>query len=208
MIWVKICGVTGVEDALGCAQAGADAVGLNFYPGSPRYCRPETARAIVDAVAGRATTVGVFVDAGYQEILDLRERVGFDLAQLHGSEPPELLRRLLPRAFKALRLRGASEDDRDAALREAMVFGGDFILLDAFVAGLPGGTGRSCDWGLSARIARERRVVLAGGLSPHNVAEALARVAPFGVDACSGVERSPGVKDLSLVSAFVHAAKA
>jgi phosphoribosylanthranilate isomerase len=201
MVWVKICGVTGVEDALGCVEAGADAVGINFYERSPRHCSPQTARAIVEAVGTGAVTVGIFVDKSYEEIVALRESVGFELAQLHGSEPPELLDRLLPRAYKAIRVRG------DFAARQAGDYGGETILLDAYVPGIAGGTGKSFDWGVAARVAATRRVILAGGLNPDNVSQAIARVAPYGVDAASGVESAPGKKQLDRVRAFVEAAR-
>ena len=201
MVWVKICGVTGVEDALGCVEAGADAVGINFYERSARYCGLDTARAVVEAVSEKAVTVGVFVDKSFEEIVTLREAVGFRLAQLHGSEPPELLDRLLPDAYKAIRVRG------DFAARQASDYGGETILLDAYVPGIAGGTGKTFDWAVAARVASSRRVILAGGLTPQNVAQAIARVAPHGVDAASGVESAPGRKDLDLVRAFVEAAK-
>ena len=201
MVFVKICGVTRVEDALECVEAGADAVGINFHERSPRHCRLEVARAIVEAVADRAVTVGVFVDRSYEEIVALRERVGFRLAQLHGSESPELLKRLLPHAYKAIRVRG------DFAARQAGDYGGETILLDAYVPGIAGGTGKTFDWAVAARVAATRRVILAGGLEPQNVSRAIARVTPYGVDAASGVESAPGKKDLNLVRAFIDAAK-
>ncbi len=201
MVWVKICGVTRVEDALACVEAGADAVGVNFYERSPRHCGPEIACAIVEAVGNRAVTVGVFVDKSYEEIVALREKVGFGLAQLHGSETPELLDRLLPHAYKAIRVRG------DFAARQARDYGGETILLDAYVPGIAGGTGKTFDWGLAARVAETRRVILAGGLKPENVSQAIARVSPYGVDAASGVESAPGKKDLNLVRAFIETAK-
>jgi phosphoribosylanthranilate isomerase len=146
-------------------------------------------------------TVGVFVDSSYQEIVELRDSVGFRLAQLHGSEPPELLDRLLPDAYKAIRVRG------DFAARQASDYGGETILLDAYVPGIAGGTGKTFDWAVAARVAASRRVILAGGLTPRNVSEAIARVAPHGVDAASGVESAPGKKDLDLVNALVQAAR-
>jgi phosphoribosylanthranilate isomerase len=198
---VKICGVTSVADAELCIDAGADAVGLNFHPQSPRCIDPERARAIVHAVAGRVLTVGVFVDAGHEHIARLKEQVGFRCVQLHGDEPPELLERLLPHAYKAIAVR----DER--SIEQARRFGGKHILLDAYVEGQAGGTGTSFRWELAAPLARERLLTLAGGLHPDNVAAAVRAVAPFCLDVASGVESSPGRKDAAKVRAFIAAAK-
>lgn len=202
MTRVKICGVTTVQDVELCVEAGADAIGLNFFARSPRYVDVGTARRLVEAIAGRALAVGVFVDASYDEIADLEARTGIGCVQLHGAEPPELLARLLPHAYKAVRVRDAS------SLEEARRFGGEHILLDAYVPGQPGGTGARFDWALAAELAGERYVTLAGGLEPGNVAEAVARVRPFCVDVASGVEHAPGRKDPGKVRAFIEAAKA
>jgi phosphoribosylanthranilate isomerase len=198
---VKICGLTREDDALHCADAGADAIGLNFWPGTPRCIDVATARRIVDAIGARVLTVGVFVDASEQEIADIRERTGIACVQLHGKEPPELVTRFLPHAYKALRVKDESSID------EARRFPGQHILLDAYVAGQPGGTGHTFNWRLAAAFARERKVTLAGGLHPRNVAEAIAAVQPYCVDVASGVERSPGVKDNHAVTAFIQAAR-
>ncbi len=206
MTRVKICGLTRVQDAVQAVQAGADAIGLNFWPSSVRGLHGaqgiETARDIVRAVGDRALVVGVFVDATEAEILELRERTGFKCVQLHGAESPELLQRLLPHAYKALRVRDA------ASIDEARRFPGEHVLLDAYVAGQPGGTGHTFNWQLAAKLARERQVTLAGGLHPGNVAQAVAAVQPFCVDVASGVESAPGVKDPEAVLAFVRAARA
>ena len=202
MVRVKICGVTSVDDAELCVEAGADAIGLNFYVGSPRQVEIETARRVVEAIAKRALAVGVFVDASYAEIAAIKAETGIGCAQLHGREAPELLEALLPHAYKAIRMRDAS------SLEEARRFGGDHILLDAYVPGIPGGTGEHFDWQLAAELARERQVTLAGGLSPDNVAAAIAAVHPFCVDVASGVEAAPGRKDPAKVRAFIQAAKA
>jgi len=202
MTRVKICGLTREDDALCCVEAGADALGLNFWPGTPRCIDVATARRIVDAVGSRVLTVGVFVDASEEQITDIRERTGIVCVQLHGSESPELVSRFLPHAYKALRVRD------EASIDEARRFPGEHILLDAYVAGQPGGTGHTFNWRLAAALARERKVTLAGGLHPGNVAEAIAAVDPFCVDVASGVERSPGVKDPDAVAAFIRAARA
>ncbi|MDH5673985.1 MAG: phosphoribosylanthranilate isomerase [Myxococcales bacterium] len=201
MVAIKICGLTCVSDALQCVEAGADAIGLNFYPGSPRCIDVERAREIVEAVGDRTLTVGVFVDLEADAIEATKEATGLRCVQLHGHEPPELLERFLPHAYKAIRVRDAS------SLAEARRFGGQHILLDAYVAGQAGGTGQVFNWELAREFARERKVTLAGGLTPGNVAEAVAQVQPFCVDVASGVEWSPGRKDRALVEAFVRAVR-
>lgn len=201
MTRVKICGLTRSDDALHSVQAGADAIGLNFWPRSPRAVDVARARAIADAVRGRTLIVGVFVDASDEEIDRVRAEVGLECIQLHGSEPPEQLQRLLPHAYKALAVRDASSID--AARR----YPGEHLLLDAFVPGQPGGTGHTFRWELAQDLARERHVTLAGGLTPTNVAAAIAAVRPFCVDTASGVESAPGIKHHALVTAFIRAAK-
>lgn len=198
---VKICGVTSVGDALACVEAGADAIGLNFWPRSKRRCELAEAARIVRALEDRARIVAVFVDASTHEIERVRAETGIAWAQLHGGEIEEELEALLPHAYKAVHLAG------EHGVRTALGFGGDELLVDASVAGMPGGTGVKCDWALAARVARARKVWLAGGLRPGDVAQAIASVRPYGVDVASGVERAPGVKDHALVRAFVAAAR-
>jgi phosphoribosylanthranilate isomerase len=198
---VKICGITSVEDAELCVAAGADALGLNFHAASPRCIAVELARRIVAAVDGRALTVGVFVDATREQIAAVKAQTGIRCVQLHGDEPPELLEACLPHAYKAIRVRDAG------SLAQAQRFGGEHILLDAFVPGRPGGTGQAFRWELAVELARRRKVTLAGGLAPDNVALAVARVQPFCVDVASGVEAAPGRKDAAKVRAFIAAAK-
>jgi phosphoribosylanthranilate isomerase len=201
MVAVKICGITSVQDAELCRAAGADAIGLNFAPRSSRRVAIEVAREIVAAMAKRVLTVGVFVDASHEEISTIQAQTGIACVQLHGDESPELLARLLPHAFKAIRVRDAE------SLHDARRFGGQHLLLDAYVPGEPGGTGKTFQWSLATALARERQVTLAGGLVPGNVAQAVACVKPFCVDVASGVESAPGLKDPALVQAFSAAAK-
>jgi len=202
MTAVKICGVTSPEDALLCVDAGADAIGLNFVASSPRRVSVELARRIVQALPSRFMTVGVFVDAAYEELIDIKQRVGLRCLQLHGAESPALLVRCLPHAYKALRVRDAS------LVEEAARYPGEHLLLDAFVAGVQGGTGASFDWQLARLVAGTRKITLAGGLHPDNVAAAVVAVRPYCVDVASGVETEPGKKDPTLVRAFVTRAKA
>ncbi len=202
-VQVKICGVRRIEDALCAAEAGADMIGLNFWPGTPRCVTLEQAREITDAVAGRIKIVAVFVDAPRGEILATADAVGADYVQLHGSESPEFVRDLGPRPIiKAFRVR--SEED----LAGMSDFAAAVYLLDARVPGMKGGTGRTIDWELARRAAESRPVLLAGGLTPRNVAEAVRTARPWGVDTASGVEVEPGVKDPEKIRCFVRNAKA
>jgi phosphoribosylanthranilate isomerase len=201
MVEVKICGLTTVDDAVRCIELGADAIGLNFWPGSPRCIDIETARDIVDAVANQAQVVAVFVDFDLEGVREILRKTGIAWAQLHGNEPPELVDALLPSAYKAIGVKDGS------AIEEARRYPGEQLLLDASVPGLPGGTGKTFDWAIAAEVAKERKLTLAGGLTPDNVAEAIQVVRPFRVDVASGVESAPGKKDLKLVRAFIRAAK-
>jgi phosphoribosylanthranilate isomerase len=201
MTHVKICGLTSVEDALMCVEAGADAIGLNFAPSSSRCVSQALAREIVAALPAHVQSVGVFVDADHAALSAVRSAVGLTCLQLHGDEPPELLAQFLPHAYKALRVRDVG------VIAEAARYGGEFVLLDAYVHGVHGGSGARFDWSLATELARTRKLMLAGGLVPSNVAEAVATVQPFCVDVASGVESAPGKKDPALVRAFVQAAK-
>lgn len=200
MVRVKICGVTTLDDARMCVEAGADAVGLNFWPRSVRRCDEQTARAIVAALKGQTLFVGVFVDQPPEEVARLKHEVGLDCVQLHGDEPPLQLQQFLPHAYKAVRVRG----DVLAAVR---AYPGEHVLLDAYVPGMPGGTGASFDWSLARAVAAERKLTLAGGLTSANVRQAVETVHPYCVDVASGVESAPGVKDPALVRAFVAGAR-
>ncbi|MCB9596437.1 MAG: phosphoribosylanthranilate isomerase [Sandaracinaceae bacterium] len=196
MTLVKVCGLTSVEQAVACADLGVDAIGLNFWPRSARRCEDAIAAEIARALGDRVRLVAVVVDASAARVEAIRA-VGVRWIQLHGAESPEDLARWLPEAFKAVHL------DRGPV----PAFGGDELLVDARVGDLPGGTGVTCDWGAAAALARTRKLWLAGGLTPDNVGAAIAAVRPFGVDVASGVEASPGVKDLDLVRRFVANAR-
>lgn len=198
---VKICGFTRIEDVEAAVSAGADMIGLNFVPGSPRRLDVALARALADAARGRVEIVGVVADLDPPRIEELAREVGLDRVQLHGDELPEVIDALGPRAFKALRIGGAE----DVAL--ASRYGGDLLLVDARVPGQKGGTGVRVDAALVVELARARRLLLAGGLGPDNVAEAVRVVRPWGVDVASGVESAPGVKDERKMRAFVHEAR-
>lgn len=199
--FVKICGITRVLDALQCVEAGASAIGLNFIPISRRRVDEDTARRIVDAVQGRVETVAVVADETAEDLRTLRSRIGVDWLQLHGRESPDELSAVLPRAFKAVRIGRPSDVSR------AATFGGERLLADAHVPGELGGTGATFDWSLVAELARVRKLLLAGGLTPDNVADAIRAVDPWGVDVASGVESSSGIKDPEKVTRFILAAR-
>lgn len=201
MVRIKVCGVTSVADALACVAAGADAIGVNFAPASPRRIDVETARSIVTALPANIVSVGVFVDASEAVLRDTIVRVGLGCVQLHGEESAELVAAFLPHAYKALRVRGRE------VLSLAERYPGEHILLDAYVPGVAGGTGATFDWSLAAELARTRQLTLAGGLTPDNVASAVRTVRPYCVDVASGVERAVGKKDAAKVRAFIEAAR-
>lgn len=201
MVRVKICGITSLADARTAVEAGADALGLNFWPGTRRCVTESVAAQIAEALRDKVLLVGVFVDASEAEIARLRDTLGLGCVQLHGDEPPALLDRFLPHAYKAVRVRGPD------VVAEVARFGGEHILLDAYVKDMPGGTGATFDWDLAARIAGQRKLTLAGGLTPDNVADAVRAVRPYCVDTASGVESAPGVKDAAKVRAFIERAK-
>lgn len=200
MVKVKICGITQVEDAVHGANAGADFLGLNFWPQGRRCCDLKRAVAICDAVRGRVGLVGVFVNASVAHVQDVVRQCGLEWIQLHGQESRDEVRRLGTRAYKAVGVK----DERD--VQRALAFPGDWILLDAKGGEAPGGTGKTFPWSLARGASEFKRVWLAGGLTPDNVAEAIVTAAPHGVDVASGVESAPGKKDAEKVRAFVRAA--
>lgn len=211
MTRVKICGITNVEDAIAAAEAGADLLGFIFYPSSPRYITPERAREIIAELHQRTDApkfVGVFVDESIERVRQVMEQTEIALVQLHGSESAEMMRELTPRVYKSLRPRNRTEAQASAdAYRAALNGNTPAFIVDAFNEKQFGGTGERVDWSIAAKIAREYPILLAGGLKPENVADAIRAVQPWGVDVSSGVERSPGVKDQEKVRQFIEAAK-
>jgi phosphoribosylanthranilate isomerase len=199
---IKICGVTSERQAVACADAGADAIGVNFVASSRRRVTRDVAREIVHAVGARVLVVGVVADEPIDAMLALRSATGLGCLQLHGDESPVAVAALLPHAYKAVRIGGAD----DVTRAEAMP--GEYVMVDAQVEGALGGTGRRFDWGLVVGLAQKRRLVLAGGLTPDNVGAAIEKVRPWCVDVASGVERSPGDKDLTKVRSFIEAVRA
>ncbi|HEY8040743.1 MAG TPA: phosphoribosylanthranilate isomerase [Polyangiaceae bacterium] len=198
---VKVCGVTTVEDALACVDLGVDSVGVNLVASSPRRVDEATATAIARAVGGRTLVVAVVAGMSVDAMRALRDRTGAGCLQLHGDESAADVAALLPHAYKAVRVGGAA----DAVLAGAMP--GEYVMVDARVEGALGGTGQALDWRLVVELAKRRKLVLAGGLTPENVAAAVAMVSPWCVDVASGVESAPGVKDRRKVQRFVDAAK-
>ncbi len=198
----KICGITRIEDALAAAQAGADAIGFVFYAKSPRAVDVRQARAIIAEVPPFVTTVGLFVNASRCELNEILEVVPLDLLQFHGDETPQDCEGYHRPWIKALRVRPG--DDLEAACQ--LYAGARGILLDTYVAGVPGGTGEAFDWSLvPAHLSKP--IILAGGLSADNVGQAIAQVRPYAVDVSGGVERAKGIKDAAKIEAFMQAVK-
>lgn len=213
MTKVKICGMTSVEDVRAAVAAGADLLGFNFYRPSPRFVEPEEARKMIDSLRAdtgnrRVTTVGVFVnEASPESLMEIVAVAGVDAIQLHGDESVEFCQSL-----KQLKIGGmlikAVRVAESFAPADALKYDADAIMLDTFHGELRGGTGHVFDWSI-ARTTSELvpRLFLAGGLSAANVAQAIAQVAPYAVDACSSLESSPGKKDAERMRAFVQAVR-
>lgn len=202
-MFVKICGLTVLEEARAALDYGADALGFNFYPPSPRYLPPQAAAPLIRALRGthpQAVCVGVFVNTPLPEVQAILHQCGLDAAQLHGEETPADVAALAGRAFKAFRGLGAHHAAYARASAPA-------FLVDAYSPTLYGGTGHTADWAGAHALAQAYPLLLAGGLTPQNVAAAIAQVQPWGVDVASGVERAPGHKDPDKLRQFIHQAK-
>jgi phosphoribosylanthranilate isomerase len=202
---VKICGITKFADAILAVEAGADMLGFNFYRHSPRYIEPHRARAIISELSGLVVSVGVFVNEPSPEAVALiADRAGVAAVQLHGDETPEYCLALEGRiVIKALRVKPAFDPLETGAYQTAA------ILLDGYTIKAQGGTGETFDWEVALRLPESvKRLFLAGGLGVDNVREAVARIKPFAVDACSRLESRPGVKDPELVARFVREVRA
>ncbi len=200
MTKIKICGITNLDDALAAVDAGADMLGFNFYPKSPRYLEIGICRGIAAVLCKRhanITLVGVFVNAPVAEIRATIETCGLALAQLHGDETPEMLSALGGKAFKAFR---GIPDDITGYTRNAA----PALLVDAAIKGVYGGSGVVADWSAAEKLSKRVPLLLAGGLTPENVGAALGQVHPWGVDVASGVESSPRAKDPQKMKRFVE----
>ena len=205
MVKVKICGITSMEDAQVAVAAGADALGFVMYRKSPRHVEPAAVRSIVAELPPFVLPIGVFVNEDPLMVRDLMDECGLTLAQLHGDESPSYCENLGRPSLKAIRLK-----DRGSFLALAEMRGRANVrgfVIDAFSDQAYGGTSRTVDWALAHEAARASPVLLAGGLTPANVAEAIHVVRPYGVDVSSGVEERPGKKDPAKVRAFIEAAR-
>lgn len=196
---IKICGITRVEDALAAAEAGADAIGLVFYPKSPRAVSVQQARQILAALPPFVTSVGLFVNASRCELGEILDAVPLDMLQFHGDESAEACSGYHKPYLKALRVKAGD----DIAAQAAQHPGAAGLLLDTYVEGVPGGTGAAFDWSLIPE-ALPRPLVLAGGLTADNVAAAIRQVRPYAVDVSGGVEASKGIKDAEKIRAFIR----
>ena len=196
---VKICGITREVDAEAAVAAGCDAIGLVFYRPSPRYVCPEIAARIVAGLPPFVSAVGLFVDAEPGEVIRIRQQVGLDLLQFHGNETVEACEQYDMPYMKAIRVQSGTN-----LLQYAQQFKqARALLLDAFMEGVPGGTGQVFDWNIIPATF-PKPVVLAGGLNPDNVVEAIRRVRPYAVDVSGGVEFDKGIKDAAKITAFMR----
>ncbi len=200
---VKICGITSVEDGLHAARSGADAIGLVFYDPSPRAVSVEQAEAIVAALPPFVTTVGLFVDADSEQIRTTLDRVPMDLLQFHGDESPTFCEQFQRPWMKAIRMK----PDVDLQVEAERYAKASALLVDAYQPGVPGGTGETFDW-KQIPTSLEKPLVLAGGLTPENVAQAVAQIHPWAVDVSGGVEQSKGIKSPEKVEQFIENAVA
>lgn len=199
---VKICGITNLADALAAAEAGADALGLNFYEKSPRHISLKAAAEISKQLPPFVLRVGLFVNAPEERVMRAVGECGLTMLQFHGDEPPEFCTQFGLMSMKAFRIRDAE------SLKELPKFATDAWLLDAYSPAARGGTGETFNWDLAMEAQKlGKPIFLAGGLTPENVAEAVRKVKPFGVDVSSGVESSPGKKDAARVRAFIQAVR-
>jgi len=201
MTKVKICGITSLDDALMAVDAGADALGFVFFEKSPRCVGPDAAARIIEQLPPLVQVVGLFVNAELDFVNRTADTCGLDIVQLHGEESPAYCRLVRRRVMKAFRVRGM---ESLAAMTDYKVAA---YLLDAYSPHSYGGTGERFDWDCAVAAKERGAIMLAGGLNPDNVASAVAKVAPYGVDVSSGVESAPGRKDPEKVRRFIQEAK-
>jgi len=200
-IKVKICGTTSLKDAFLAVESGADAIGFIFYKMSPRNISQKEAKEIILQLPPFIETVGVFVNETSDKINRIAEQCKLNSIQLHGEESPALCRRVKRKVIKAFRVKNAD------SLKSIASYKVSGFLLDSYNDGSKGGTGQVFDWNLALRVKKQGPVILAGGLNPYNVFTAIHRVKPYGVDVCSGVENSPGIKDHEKVRAFIKSVR-
>jgi len=197
MIKIKICGITNLEDALAAAAAGADALGFNFYKKSPRCIEPQKAAEIIEQLPPFIVPVGIFVNEREDRIREILASTGIQAVQFHGDESPEFCQRFGGRVIKAFQVK-----DKESLKNMAHYRVGAF-LLDSYKDGVRGGTGVAFDWHLAVVAKTFGKIILAGGLTPENVAEAVKLVQPYGVDVAGGVEKEKGVKDHAMLKKFI-----
>ena len=200
-IKVKICGTTSLKDAFLAVESGADAIGFIFYKMSPRNISQKEAKEIILQLPPFIETVGVFVNETSDKINRIAEQCKLNSIQLHGEESPALCRRVKRKVIKAFRVKDAD------SLKSIASYDVSGFLLDSYNDGSKGGTGQVFDWNLALRVKKQGPVILAGGLNPYNVFTAIHRVKPYGVDVCSGVEKSPGIKDHEKIRAFIKSVR-
>jgi phosphoribosylanthranilate isomerase len=198
MIKIKICGITNIEDALASADAGADALGFNFYKKSPRCIEPEKAAEIIAQLPPFVMPVGIFVNEREEKIREIQQLACLQALQFHGDESPEFCQRFGARVIKAFQVK-----DKESLKNMAHYHVGAF-LLDSYRDGVRGGTGVTFDWHLAVVAKTFGKVILAGGLTPENVAEAVKLVQPYGVDVAGGVEKEKGIKDHVKIKKFIN----
>jgi len=220
MTKIKFCGIKTLQDALAAIDTGADYLGFNFYPKSVRFIEKKTCAEITSVLKRehpQIKLVGVFVNSSVDEVKNILDTCSLDLVQLHGDETPEMLNAFNGKAFKAIRLSAQfvetsihpllSAQSVDKSVHPFPSVGNPAFLVDAAVKGVYGGSGVTADWSAAAELAKEYPLLLAGGLTPENVADAVRQVKPWGVDVASGVESAAGEKDSAKMSAFVKAVK-
>ncbi len=203
MIFVKICGITRLKDAIAAADLGARALGFNFYKNSKRYICPENAAEIIANLPGHILKVGLFVNSSETEVEEINSKLDLDLLQFHGDEAPEFCKKWGDKVIRAFRIENEQQLDEIKKYDFARM-----IIIDAAVKGQFGGTGELSNWDIATK-AKEYGIplLLAGGLTPANVSEAVKKVKPFGVDVAGGVESSPGIKSKEKIRAFMHSVR-
>ena len=199
---VKVCGMTSLKDALVAVEVGADAVGFIFYKKSPRSVTMKTVREIVLELPPFVDTVGVFVDETAEQVNKIADYCNLDIIQLHGDESPTFCKKIRRKVIKAFRIKDMQ------SVKKISNFQVSGFLLDTFSEKLHGGTGKVFDWNLALPAKKFGPVIMAGGLTPNNVQQAVRQIRPYGVDVCSGVESEPGIKDHKKVRAFLKNANA
>jgi phosphoribosylanthranilate isomerase len=201
VVKTKICGITKIEDALSAVEAGADALGFVFFEKSPRNISPEQAAGIIRRLPPFVQTVGLFVNEELSVINRIADQCGLDVVQLHGDETPQFCTAVKRRVIKAFRVKDSSCLDRIVQYEVSA------CLLDAWSPAAYGGTGETFNWEIAAAAAADNCIILAGGLTPDNVAEAVKSVRPYAVDVSSGVESAPGIKDREKIFNFIRNAR-